>query len=483
MNRFLLALSLTLVTASFALAGVAGAATVNFGAPKASPAYFSLVPKRIALGQAGTTLPPLDLFAAYGTFGSSTVMSRITSSHGEWHFTGANSITTQSLAASNTPQDVAVGDVNGDGNDDIGVATLGGVQIARGSAGGAFTALASPAGTSFNPSSGVVFARINADLLPDMLVATPTAVELYQNTGNSTAPFNTFAGISSPGGITFADVAVGDFDGDGDNDVASASATDNRVYAHFGNGAGSFSAGISIGLFSRPGSLAAADVNADGRAEILAAEPDRGTVAIVGTGLVPTSLGPVTRVATGYSPVQVEVADLDSDGKPEIVTANAASDSVTVSTVGGSTNSYAAGPNPVSVALGDVTGDGRADIVVANEPTLNVSILENLGTPAAPPTPAKGSARLTCRQKTSRRKVIRVDCSVRLSSVSGATRFTARLKKSRKTLKTVRVTAGKRLSFKFPKGLAAGRYSVSLSVIAASGNVTASRTLAVRKRR
>lgn len=483
MNRLLLGLSITLVAASLALAGAASAATVNFGAPKASPVYFPSAPKRIALGQAGTTQPPLDLFAIYGTFGSSTLMSRVTSTHGEWHFTGSNSISTQSIAASNTPQDVAVGDVNGDGNDDLGVVSSGGVQVSRGTGGGVFTALASPAGTSFNTSSGVVFARINADSLPDMLVATPSAVELYLNTGNATAPFNTFAGISSPGGISFADVAVGDFDGDGDNDVASASATDNRVYAHFGNGTGAFSAGISIGLFSRPGSLAAADVNADGRTEILVAEPDRGTVAIVGTGSVPTSLGPVTRVTTGLSPLQVEAADLDSDGKPEIVTANAASDSVTVSTIGGSTNSYAAGPNPVSVALGDVTGDGRVDIVVANEPTLNVSILENLGTPAAPPTPAKGSARLTCRQKTSRSKVVRVDCSVRLSNVSGATRFTAQLKKSRKTLKTVRVAAGKRLSFKFPKGLAAGRYSVSLSVTAASGSVTASRTLAVRKRR
>lgn len=483
MKRIVLALSLTLVSASLVFAGAAGAATVSFGAPKASPAYFPLAPKRIALGQAGTAYPPLDLFAAYGTFGSSTLVSRVTNSPGEWHFTGSNSVSTQSISSSNAPQDVAVGDVNGDGNQDLGVATLGGVQITRGSAGGVFTALASPAGTSFSPSSGVVFALINADALPDMLVATPTAVELYQNTGNSTAPFNNFAGISSPGGVSFSDVAVGDFDGDGDNDVASASATDNRVYAHFGNGAGSFSAGLSIGLFSRPGSLAAADVNADGRAEILAAEPDRGTVAIVGTGSVPTSLGPVTRAATDYSPVQVETADLDADGKPEIVTANAASDSVTVTTVGGSSNSYAAGPNPVSVALGDVTGDGRADIVVANEPTLNVSILENLGTPAAPATPATGSARLTCRNKSSRRKVIRVDCSVRLSNVTGATRYTARIKKSRKTLKTVRVAAGKRLSFKFPKGLAAGRYSVSLIVTATGGNVTASRTVAVPKRR
>lgn len=487
MNRHLAPFVLALFATIAGFAGSAAAATVTFGPPTPSASsFYPSAPRQIGLAQGINTDSALDLYAAYGTFGSSTVQIRQTNQLGVWTSGGGGFLTIQNIATNNGPRDLALGDVNNDSFVDVAVASNGGVQLARNGGAGVYTAFASPAGTSFDVSTGVAFGLFNNDALPDMVVSTAGAsltdsIELYLNTGNSMAPFNAFTGTTIANDLV--DVVVADFDGDGDRDVGTASTVDQRAYVSLNN-SGTLASPVGITLFSRPGSVAAGDVNGDGRAELLVAEPDRGTVAVVSTGSLPTTLGPIARVATGYSPLHVATGDLDGDGKPEIVTANAASDSVTVATLGGTSANYPAGPNPVSVALGDLNADGRADIVVANESTLGVSTLANLGTPPVVPLPLPpATANLSCTRKTARKKTTRVSCSVKLANVNGATRYTARLVKRSKTLKTLRVAAGKRLDFKFPKGLAPGRYTVRLTVTATGGNVTASRSVTVPKSR
>jgi len=83
--------------------------------------------------------------------------------------------------------------------------------------------------------------------------------------------------------------------------------------------------------------------------------------------------------AVGTSPQSIAVADLDYDGKPDFLTANANDNTVSVrhgvgSGVFGAESIYSVGNAPVSVALGDFDQDGYADLVTANRSASNVSV-------------------------------------------------------------------------------------------------------------
>lgn len=73
----------------------------------------------------------------------------------------------------------------------------------------------------------------------------------------------------------------------------------------------------------------------------------------------------------GAAPVSIAAADMDRDGKPDIIVANNAAD--TVSILFGRGNGtlqdridYPTGPNPNFVAIADANRDGRPDVMVAH---------------------------------------------------------------------------------------------------------------------
>jgi hypothetical protein len=78
----------------------------------------------------------------------------------------------------------------------------------------------------------------------------------------------------------------------------------------------------------------------------------------------------------------VALADLNGDGKPDIVTADSGSSGVSVllgkgdGTFAGQAE-YATGKAPAGVALADLNGDGKPDIVTANAADNDVSVLLN----------------------------------------------------------------------------------------------------------
>ena len=66
------------------------------------------------------------------------------------------------------------------------------------------------------------------------------------------------------------------------------------------------------------------------------------------------------------------VADLNGDGKPDLVVANGSSNSVSVLLGNGNgtfqtQSTYRHRLDPDSVAVADVNGDGKPDLVVAND--------------------------------------------------------------------------------------------------------------------
>jgi len=141
-----------------------------------------------------------------------------------------------------------------------------------------------------------------------------------------------------------------------------------------------------------PIGVALGDLTGDGLLDIVTANYDSDAVSFLlntttASGL---SFAPNVDLAAGEWPWSVHVADLNSDGKPEIMAANYLGDTVSVwmntTPAGTTTPSFAArqdftaGLYPQGMAVGDINGDGLPDIAVANAGSNTVSVLLNTTT-------------------------------------------------------------------------------------------------------
>ena len=168
-----------------------------------------------------------------------------------------------------------------------------------------------------------------------------------------------------------ADVAVvGDVNGDGIADLilAVGGPFTSTLTVLLGNGNGTFRPQQTVNSFSSPLALAFADVNSDGKPDLVIGQSVAGVRVLLGNGNG-TFQFPQEFATTGYSRA-VAIADLNGDGKPDIVAINSGSSSVSVLLGNGNgtfqtQQTFATGPKPHGLALADVNGDAIPDIVVA----------------------------------------------------------------------------------------------------------------------
>jgi hypothetical protein len=132
-----------------------------------------------------------------------------------------------------------------------------------------------------------------------------------------------------PAGIPPNVVVVADVNNDGKADLIIANASSNDVTVFQGNGDGTFGPARSFATGSAPVSVAVADVNGDGKLDIITVNLQENTVGVL-LGNGDGSFRPPLAFAVGYGPRAVVVADLNGDSKPDIISANQLGNNVSV---------------------------------------------------------------------------------------------------------------------------------------------------------
>jgi hypothetical protein len=299
-------------------------------------------------------------------------------------------VSNYSAGASSRPFGVALGDVNGDGRPDIVSAIFFSATagVLLGQAGGFLPVTTYPvnAGNAY----AVAVSDLNGDNRLDIVTANYGGDNVSVLSGQ-TGGFAPFTMYSTGAGSLPVSVALGDVNGDGRVDIVTANNntdpsnnTTSTVGVILGLAAGGFapSSNYFTGTSSRPQGVALGDVNRDGRLDIITANLSTSNVGVllgVAGGFAPVSN---YFIGTNTSPVSVALGDLNNDGRLDIVTANGSGDNVGVllgSNGGGfataSVYPSGTGSRPYGIALGDVNGDGRLDIVTGNAGTNTVGVL------------------------------------------------------------------------------------------------------------
>ena len=289
------------------------------------------------------------------------------------------------LGAGENRYSTAVADINGDGSLDVITTSLlkntVTVQLGNddGTLGPGETVSVGPAPTS------VAVADLNGDGRPDLVTTNSGGNSVSVLLGNGDGTFSVQQ--TYPVGRSPRAVAVADLTGDGVPDLIVANYNDDTVSVLVGKGDGTFLPQEVFDVGEKPYSLAVADLTGDGKPDIVVANSASDTVSVLmnlGGSKSHVNFAPQQIFATGRQPFSVAVADITGDGIPDIITANAASNSVSVLLGNGagafaSQRTYAVGSRPYSVAVADLTGDGKPDIVTTNYGSNSVSVLLNAG--------------------------------------------------------------------------------------------------------
>src|SRR6201996_816689 len=300
------------------------------------------------------------------------------------------------------PKWISVADVNHDGNPDVVVANAdsGTVTVLLGNGKGQFH---EPAGSPFAAGhlpNDIAIADMNGDGNPDLVIADHQSPFLTILLGDGKGGFRSAPGSPvdvhshpHPHGVVAAD-----FDGDGHPDAVTDSWGTNQIALLLGDGRGGLhTPGQYFATGHRPYErLRSADFNGDGLPDIVTTNLDDGTVTVLladGKGGVRNASG--SPFPAGAKPWQVAIDDVNGDGKFDLLIIpyerdipDASQNAVTV-LLGDGKGAFTSMPGsplplrgchgPNGVTAGDLRGDGRHDIVVACAESGNLTIFEGGG--------------------------------------------------------------------------------------------------------
>ncbi|WP_170064480.1 FG-GAP-like repeat-containing protein, partial [Polaribacter glomeratus] len=294
------------------------------------------------------------------------------------------------ISVSGQPRNVAIGDIDGDGKLDIAASshygsgvsiylntsTLGNVSF--GNRVDVLSASSSPNGMTY----WVELSDIDSDGKLDIVYALgrQNLVGIQKNTSSlgvvSFGPEITFG--SSNGTYN---LAVGDIDGDGKPDIAVTASNLDKVSLLRNtttSGSISFEPQVLIVTTSRSTPVKLADMDGDGKLDLIA------NPSIFRNTSVSGSFSFDTRLDLPHNGF-FEIGDIDGDGKPDFVQSHNTYSNASVrrntSTIGSlsfdAATIFSGNTYPNGIVLGDMDGDGKTDVVITNFASSSVSVTRN----------------------------------------------------------------------------------------------------------
>jgi hypothetical protein len=308
-----------------------------------------------------------------------------------------------SIAVGKGPRFIAAADLNHDGKVDLAVANNDdeSVTVLLGDGKGHFQPANGSAVPAGHLPNDIAVADMNRDGNLDLVIANHQSPYITILLGDGKGGFHPAPG--SPFDVHSKPhphgVAVGAFSGAANLDVVTDSWGDNQIELLRGDGKGGL---VLPGRFFRVGRhpyerLRSADINKDGLADVVTTNLDDDTVTILlGDGKGGFREAEASPERAGRKPWQVAIADFNHDENPDLAIIPYERDlpvgqhaAVTVLLGDGKGNftSMPASPlsleschGPSSIAAGDINGDSHPDIVVLCAESKNLAIfLSNAG--------------------------------------------------------------------------------------------------------
>lgn len=286
-----------------------------------------------------------------------------------WRGLGDGTFAPPVSLGTNTVYDFTVGNVNGDAYADIVGSTGTKLWVRLGNATGFDPAIE----TSLNyTADDVSIIDLGDDSVSDLLVSSTTIFVLYHGVGNGT-----YVEVrrQDTGATDMRTSIFADFDGDGRGDIAAILRSSKTNAVYFRNVDGSFAAPVALPTGSYPTDLQAADFNEDGQPDLVSTNWDDGTIDVflnlggrafssrlVLPGSIPGKAGNVSAL---------RLADVNGDSHTDIL-AGAINGGWMVTYLGIGDGTFASGSwysafaqNGVqSIAAGNFDGDTDIDVAL-----------------------------------------------------------------------------------------------------------------------